>query len=110
MQSAIPLFVALLTSPAFCEAAGWALVAPPQDKNGYYVQNVAVDNSWTQLAAFDTAAQCEDQRTVEINTYKDWSKLPEGETKTKVMRLWANRFLVRCMPYDFWFKAQQPKC
>jgi hypothetical protein len=97
-----------LAIPAFAGAAGWVLIGPPRDKNGDYIRNVPVNGSWTQLAAFDTAAQCEDQRMTEINTYKEWFKLPEGKTKTELSQLWTQQFLLRCMPYDLWWKAQQP--
>jgi hypothetical protein len=35
-------------------------------------------------------------------------KLPEGKTKTELSQLWTQQFLLRCMPYDLWWKAQQP--
>ncbi len=89
------LLVGLLSIPALAGAAGWVLVAPPRDEKGNYLRNVPVNGSWTQLAAFDTAAQCEEQRRVEIDIYK-----PD-------FRLWRQEFLIRCMPYDLWWKAQQ---
>jgi hypothetical protein len=102
------LFYASSAVPTFAEAAGWVLIAPPRDKNGDYVRNVPVNGWWTQLAAFDNAAQCEDQRMVEIKTYEGWFGLPNGETKEKLRRVWIDEHLLRCMPYDLWWRAQQP--
>jgi len=105
---ACTLLLSVLATPNFAEAAGWVLIAPPRDKNGDYIRNVPVNGSWTQIAAFDNAAQCEEQRTVEIKTWEDWTKITDGEVKEKARQRWLNEFLLRCMPYDLWWRAQQP--
>jgi len=99
---------AFLATPSFAEAAAWVLIAPPRDKNGDYIRNGPVNGSWTQIAAFDNAAQCEQQRDVEIDTWKHWIGMPEGEMKRWFQKTHSNEFLIRCMPYDLWWRAQQP--
>jgi hypothetical protein len=97
------LLFALLATPFFAEAAGWVLIAPPKDKNGDYVRNAPVNDSWTQIAAFDNAAQCEEQRMAEINSWRR-----QLETAPFLKQRWLDEFLIRCMPYDLWWRAQQP--
>lgn len=94
-RRAVAFLVVFLIIPTIAEAAGWVLIAPPRDENGNYRQNVPVNGSWTQITAFDTPAACEEQRKIEIDTYM------------RDFRLWRQEFLIRCMPYDLWWKAQQ---
>ena len=87
------ILIAFFCIPTFVEAAGWVLIAPPRDEKGNYLKNIPVNGLWKQLAAFDTAAQCEEQRMAEIKIY-------EGN-----FDLWYQEFMIRCMPYDLWWKA-----
>jgi hypothetical protein len=103
------VFYTSLAVPTFAEAAGWVLIAPPRQRNGDYVQNVPVNGWWMQLAAFDNAAQCEQQRMVEINSWRGhMDGTADGEHKEWLNRRWMDAFLLRCVPYDFWWRAQQP--
>jgi hypothetical protein len=99
----------VLIVPAFAKAAGWVLIAPPRDANGQYIQNAPVSGSWTQVAAFDNAAQCEQQRMTEIETWERRYGKAEGKLKEWLFQTWKNEFLIRCMPYELWWKAQQPR-
>jgi hypothetical protein len=60
--------------------------------HGDYIRNVPVNGSWTQVAAFDDAAQCEEQRMVEINSWKDWIGMPDGEVKSRLEKNYHNEF------------------
>jgi len=106
MKRALAILI-LLLAPAVADAAGWVLIGPPRHQNGHRMRNVPVNRTWTQIAAFDSAAQCEDQRMVEIATYKDWFEQPEGQSKDWLRQMWTNEHLLRGMPYDLWWKAQQ---
>ena len=66
----LPFVVLCLTfvTASFAEAAGWVLIALPRDRNGDYIRNVPINGSWTQVAAFDNAAQCGEQRLMKINS------------------------------------------
>jgi hypothetical protein len=35
-------------------------------------------------------------------------KAPDRENKEWLKQRWRNEFLIRCMPYDLWWKSQQP--
>lgn len=102
------LLFSLLPVSIFAEAAGWVLIAPPRDKSGNYIRTVPVSRSWTQVGAFDSAAECEAQRKVELETFGGWFGLPDGKTKEEASQEWRDQFLLRCMPYDLWWRAQQP--
>jgi hypothetical protein len=100
------LFYASLAAPIFAEAAGWVLIQPPRDNNGDVVRDVPVNGSWRQMAAFDDAAQCEGRRWEEIKGWELlWKEHPEWQW---LEREWIEAFLLRCMPYDLWWRAQQP--
>jgi hypothetical protein len=102
------LLLGLLGIPAFAGAAGCALIAPPLNGKGNYLRNVPVNGSWAQIAAFDTAAQCEAQRTIEIKSWEgQMDKAPDGENKEWLKQRWLNAFGIRCMPYVLWWTAQQ---
>jgi len=64
IRSSLPYVV----TATFADAAGWVLIAVPRDRDGDYIRNVPVNGSRTQVAAFDNAAQCEEQRIVKINS------------------------------------------
>jgi hypothetical protein len=99
---------ASLALPTFAEAAGWVLIIPPLDKNGNNIRNAPV-SSWGQWAAFDNAAQCEQHRMANINGWKSWMESEaSADVKEFVRQQWINSFAVRCMPYDLWWRAQEP--
>jgi hypothetical protein len=95
--------------PTFAEAAGWVLIIPPLDKNGNLIRNAPV-SSWGQWAAFDNAAQCEQHRMANINDWQSWMEDPKTDLKLRefLRQQWINSFSIRCMPYDLWWRAQEP--
>jgi hypothetical protein len=112
----IAIFLLPFATPSLAEAAGWVLIAPPRDAEDFYIRDAPVSALWKQVAAFDNAAQCEEQRMVEIDF---WSKqywdiqreMPDSDPKgykRDLFRRWQDEFLLRCMPYDLWWRAQQP--
>jgi hypothetical protein len=109
LRRTVAFLLLLLSIPGVADAAGWVLVHPPRDEKGNYLPNVSINRYWTQLAAFDTAAQCEAQRMVEINFWAGhMEKAADRENKEWLKQRWRNEFLIRCMPYDLWWKSQQP--
>jgi hypothetical protein len=106
------LLLAILVVPAPAISAGWVLVAPPRDEKGRYLRDAPVGSTWTQVSAFDSATQCEVQREVEINFWRDrFQEMPNTEeyasSKRDFFQRWQDEFLIRCMPYDLWWKTQQ---
>jgi hypothetical protein len=104
----VAFLLLVLGIPGLARAAGWVLIAPPHDEKGIYFRNIPVNGSWRQLAAFDTAAQCEAQRMVEIRFWQDRvSHAPDADSKKWAEPRLYQEYLIRCMPFDLWWKAQQ---
>jgi hypothetical protein len=103
------VFYASLAAPTFAEAAGWVLIRPPLDENRNPIPNAPV-SSWGQMAAFDSAAQCEGHRMAEINGWESLSReYSRADLKEWLRQQWKDAFLLRCMPYDLWWRAQQAR-
>jgi len=64
--------------------------------------------SFLSITAFANAAQCEEQRMAEIKTWKR-DGIPKGANKDWLYQRWRQEFLIRCMPYDLWWKTQQTR-
>ncbi len=93
------MLIAALLVPDAAWAEAWVFIVPPRvntDK-GRVTDTKAPIGQWQQLGAFDTARECEatKSRAAEVigKGSPDWYS-------------WYNAG--RCMPYDLWWKTQQP--
>ena len=101
----LALLLTFLIETASAQAAEWVLIAPPADINGDYFRNAPVSAVWSQLAAFDDAAQCKEQRMNEIKFWEGYMvRASDGVRQQWLGQRWTDEFFLRCMLYDLWIR------
>ncbi len=98
------IVVAALLVPAVAWADAWVLVCPPP---GDPPDTEAPIVKWKQHSAYDSAAACEGKRVSLAETIAN-SPADTEETRTARANNIAYALACRCMPYELWWRTQQP--
>ena len=104
IMKALVLIAALLV-PGVAWAEGWVMICPRFFQVGEML--ILDDNpatKWEQFVATDSALQCENAKVQIISRAQE---LFQGSKEQRDFHKERSR-LCQCMPYDLWWKSQQP--